>query len=233
MKGIQGGIIFLLVFTGVFYPHPLAIAASPPAGRLVVIDPAHGGNDTGVKLSEKEYEKDLTLQLALELKKELESSGGIKVQLTRTSDVEIPIAKRIKTVRDAKAKMFISLHLNGGFDKKATGYEVYFPGFSSEPERKDGVAAILKDMTGNKYLNESVALAQVIIRNLQNVFSRKGRGLREAPIPILEGLSLPAVVVELGFATNREDIKMITDEKSRRAIVKALSRSVREFLSAN
>ena len=233
MKGIGVGIIFLLLFTGVFCPHPLAIAAGAPTGHLIIIDPAHGGNDTGVKLAEKEYEKNLTLQLALELKKELESSGGVNVQLTRTSDTEIPIAKRKKTVRDATARMFISLHINGGFDKKATGYEVYFPGFKAVPERKDSAAEILKDMTGNKHLNESVALAQVIIRNLQDVFARKGRGLREAPILILEGLSLPAVVVEVGFATNREDNKMITDEKSRRAIVKALSRSVREFLSAN
>lgn len=84
-------------------------------------------------------------------------------------------------------------------------------------------------MAKNKYLNDSVRLAQTIQKNMEKVFPRKGRGLRDAPIPVLTGLSIPAVVLEIGFATNLEDKEKIMDEKTQSAIVQALSTSIREY----
>jgi len=227
-KGVCLSMVFLLLLGWMVLPSP-GPAGEPRAPRMVIIDPAHGGNDKGVKLSDQEYEKDLTLKIALELQKELQASENIRVRLTRSSDSEMAKAERNKAVREARADICISLHVNAGFGKTAAGYEVYFPGFNAPQGKTDGAAEILKDMTKNKYLNDSVALAQSIMTNLGKAFARKGRGLRDAPVPLLDGLSLPAVVVELGFGTNPEDKKTLTNAEGRRAIVQALSRGIREY----
>lgn len=230
MKTMKCGSIFFLLLAGLIFSWPLDGAERRSVKDIVIIDPAHGGGDQGVKLSDDQYEKDITLKIAQALQKELQASGNIMVQLTRTGDRDVPVAERIKMVRSAGARMLISLHVNAGFGKKATGYEVYFPGFNTAPDGNKGAAGIIKDMEGNKHLNESVALAQNVMRNLQNIFPRKERGLRDAPVPVLEGLALPAVAVEIGFATNAEDKKIITDEKGQNAVAQALSKSVIEFL---
>jgi N-acetylmuramoyl-L-alanine amidase len=228
-KILRYGSIILVLLTWLIISVSLSQAESTSARHVVVIDPAHGGSDRGVSLSEKEYEKNITLLIALELKKELQEVNNVSVQLTRTTDKDMPIAERIKAVRDAKADMVMSIHINAGFAKQAAGYELYYPGFNKPSTSKSDAAGILKDMAENKYLNDSVSLAQAIMRNLQRVFVRGGRGLREAPVPLLEGLSRPAVVVEIGFATNVEDSKTISDEKGRHDIVQALGNGIKEF----
>jgi len=140
------------------------------------------------------------------------------------------VADRVKMAQSARARILMSIHVNAGFGKKATGYEVYFPGFDKSPAADGGATGIIKDMEGNKHLNASVALARSVMRNLQTVFPRKERGLRDAAVPILEGLTMPAVVVEVGFATNTEDRDIFTEEKGQKAIAQALSKAIREFL---
>lgn len=210
---------------------PVAVSQAQPAkGKYVVmIDPAHGGAETGVSLTDRYYEKDLVLAVAVTIQKALEGSDTFQVRLTRSTDKQMSIAERIKKVQEDHPDLFISLHVNAGFGKSASGYEVYFPGFSTVPSGQDESAAILTDMTKNKYLNDSVKVAQIIQRNLQSVFPRKGRGLRDADMPILEGLTIPAVVLEIGFATNPEDKAALMDAKSQQAIVQALIRSIQEF----
>lgn len=199
--------------------------------KLVIIDAAHGGEDGGVIVTDKIREKDMTLALALLLEKELAKVSGVRVQMTRTADKSVSTQERKKIADAAPAgSLLVSLHVNAGFGKNATGYEIYFPGFKEPPGAKEGSKAILKDMAKNKHLNDSVRLAQSIQRNMESVFPRKGRGLREAPVPILQDLALAAIVMELGFATNPDDRKKITDEKTRQEIAQALSKSIGDFL---
>jgi len=224
-------IIILILLVAMAWPSA-TLQAEPAKGKaLIMIDPAHGGAETGVSLSDKYFEKDLVLSVALAVQKELGRSGKIDVRLTRSQDTQISVADRIKMVQAARPDAFVSLHVNAGFSKNAAGYEVYFPGFSTAPSGKDESAAILTDMEKNKYLNDSVKLAQIIQRNLQSVFPRKGRGLREAGIPILKDLTIPAVVLEIAFATNLEDKARLMDAKSQQAIAEALSRSIKEYLN--
>ena len=206
----------------------VAMAGPSRGGHLVVIDPAHGGEEKGARLSDRYYEKDITLNIALSLQKELNGAENIRVWLTRYKDRNIPISDRIGIVRMSHPDVFISLHVNAGFGKNSTGYEVYFPGFKSTSETNDA-AEILGDMAKNKHLNDSIRLAQLIQKNMEKVFPRKGRGLRDAPCPILKGLSMPSVVVEIGFATNLADRKKITDEATQGAIVRALITSIKEY----
>lgn len=230
MKSKHVTIILILLLLGIVTSEPLRAEERLAAKGMIIIDPAHGGDDKGGKVADNLYEKDITLKIAQALQSELLAGGVTAVQLTRTADKDIPVADRIKMAESAQGSMLVSLHINSGFGKKATGYEVYFPGFKSAPAGDSGAAGIIKDMEGNKHLNESVALAQQIMHNLQTVFPRKERGLRDAPTPLLAGLNVPAVAVEVGFATNADDKKIITDEKGQKAVAQALSKGIREFL---
>ena len=104
------------------------------------------------------------------------------------------------------------------------------PGFGRPSMEETNLAAILKDMEKNRYLNDSVRLAQQIQTGLETVFPRQGRGLRDAPSPLLEGLTIPAVVVELGFATHPEDRNKLTDEKTQKAVARAVVEGLWKYL---
>ena len=119
------------------------------------------------------------------------------------------------------------IDVNAGFSKNSTGFEIYFPGFKGESPEQGGSKEILKDMARNKFLNDSVRLAQLIQKHMDKVFPRKSRGLRDAHVLALEGLSIPAVVVEIGFATNPEDRKTIVDAKTQAAVAHALCQSIK------
>jgi N-acetylmuramoyl-L-alanine amidase len=200
---------------------PIEGAGAQANRHIVLIDPAHGGEEAGV-VSDKLREKDLTMNLALLVQQEAKQKANFDVQLTRSEDRNITTAERRKTVLALKPDCLLSLHINAGFGKKATGYEVYFPGFQQTIVGGSESAAILKDMEKNRYLNDSVRLAQALQAGLDTLFPRQGRGLRDAPSPLLDGLTIPGVVVELGFATHPEDRKKLTEEKTQRAIARAL-----------
>jgi N-acetylmuramoyl-L-alanine amidase len=123
----------------------------------------------------------------------------------------------------------ISLHVNAGFGKKASGFEVYFPGFRQNAPEKGDSSPVLKDMVKNRSLNDSVRLAQQIQASLETVFPRKGRGLRDAPDPLLDGLTIPGLIVEVGFATNPEDRQKLTGEETQRAVARALVKGLRDY----
>jgi N-acetylmuramoyl-L-alanine amidase len=211
---------------------PLIGAATPrPGTNLVLIDPAHGGDDAGV-VSDKLREKDLTLTLALLIRQEAQKKPGLQVQLTRSADRGMTVAERAKADGTMKADCMVSLHVNAGFGNKSTGYEIYFPGFQQElPGGKDS-SPIIKDMTRNKSLNDSVRLAQQIQSGLETVLPRKGRGLRDAPSPLLDGLTIPGLVVEIGFATHPDDRKKLTRPETQRAIASAIVNGLRNYFSS-
>jgi len=216
---------FFLLSVCLIFPMTGALAKSR---HLVVVDPAHGGLDKGVRLSKKVSEKDVTLIIARLLKKDLESSKNIKVLLTRSADGDVSDTDRAGIARKAGTDLFVSLHINAGFGRKSSGFEVYFPGFDSAID-KNRSNEILKDMVTTKYLNESVKIAQIIQKNMGKIFPRKDRGLRSAPVLVLEGLTVPAVVLEIGFATNTEDKKKLLDQTTQKSIARALAKSIEEF----
>jgi N-acetylmuramoyl-L-alanine amidase len=221
--------IFLIFLVFIIFPLGSAIAQPSRGNHSVTIDPAHGGADLGVKISDKEYEKDITLAISSLMKKELDKSGNISAQLTRTSDRDVSLTERRQMIKKMQSELFISIDVNAGFSKNSTGFEIYFPGFKGGSPEQSGSKEILKDMARNKYLNDSVRLAQLIQKHMDKVFPRKSRGLRDSHILALEGLSIPAVVVEIGFATNPEDRKQIVDANTQAAIAHALCQSIRDF----
>jgi N-acetylmuramoyl-L-alanine amidase len=209
---------------------PFTGEGAPRQGSyLVLIDPAHGGGDSGT-FFDKVKEKDLTMSIALLIRQEAQNKPGLQVQLTRTSDKGMTIAERIKAAVEMKADCLLSLHVNAGLGKKSSGYEIYFPGFQQAVPGGGGSSAIIKDMTRNKSLNDSVRLAQQLQSGLENLFPRKGRGLRDAPSPLLEGLSIPGLVIEIGFMTNSEDRTKLTGSETQRDIARVLVKGLQNDL---
>src|SRR5512136_346654 len=101
---------------------PQHVSAKDPTGKyVVVIDPAHGGKDEGVPLSRKVSEKDITLAIATLIKRNLEDSKTLVVRFTRMGDTDMPLADRVGTAIKANADLFISLHVNAGFEKDSAG----------------------------------------------------------------------------------------------------------------
>ena len=207
--------------------------AKDPEGRYVIlVDPSHGGKDEGVKLASGLYEKDVTLSIARHLEKEFEGSRKIRIKLSRALDQDVPRADRVKEAIQSQADLFVSLHVNAGFEKESSGYEIYFQGFKpSAAGKKAGNASseIVKDMVRTQHLNESVRFAKLVQKHMDKVFPRMDRGLREGPVLMLQGLNIPAVSLEIGFASNPKERKQLSDEAVQRFVGHALGEAVKEF----
>lgn len=223
LRGVM--ILLALLMTGLA---PLPGSGAQKNRYTVLIDPAHGGDEAGVT-ADKLREKDLNLNLALMIRQEAQKGANFEVLLTRSTDRTMTVSERIKAVGISNPDCLLVLHVNAGFGKKASGYEVYFPGFRQAVVGEGDSTTILKDMEKNSYLNDSVRLAQKIQAGIETVFPRKGRGLRDAPSALLDALTLPGLIVEVGFATQTEDRKKLTDEETQKAVARALVRGLRDY----
>lgn len=207
---------------------PLFSLQAQTAKHVIMIDPAHGGSDSGVLGVDKIAEKDLTLAIALELKKELARDGNLEVILTRDGDKTVSLEERKKNILKRNPTLVLSLHINAGFGKNSSGFELYYPGFKDAGSSEKG-SKKAAGTSGAQYLNDTVKLAQLVQRNLDGLFPRKGRGLREAPVLLAEGMTVPVLIVELGFATNPEEKKKLESGKTQKEIARVLAKSLRSF----
>jgi N-acetylmuramoyl-L-alanine amidase len=219
----------LLLALVVFFIFTVTLIAEAEQKKyIIMIDPAHGGEDSGVKLTDKVGEKDITLSIALALQKEIAKERNFEVVLSRDSDKTVSMEERKKIRDKIKPDILLSLHINSGFGKNASGFELYYPGLKNLEEQKKQTKKSAKD-SKTKYLNDSIRLAQIIQKNMDSLFPRKGRGLREADPPILEGSTIPALSIEIGFATNAEEKKRLLAANTQIAIAQTLAKSIKTF----
>ena len=150
-----------------------------PKKHIIVIDPAHGGQDKGIGLTNDVSEKDITLAVALSVQKELSKENNLEVILTRDSDKEVSLEDRKKNIAKIKPDFVLSLHANAGFGKSAAGFELYY-----QELNKDGIKGkkTAKDdaLQGkNKCLNDSVGYGKNYSGKLEYFISAKGQGHAE------------------------------------------------------
>lgn len=216
-------IVLALMFGG------LMDGAAAEKKLVIVVDPAHGGKDAGIKLDDDVSEKNITLSVALLLKKELAQDQSVEIILTRDSDKGIDAEDRRQMIEKSKPDFFISLHVNSGFGKNASGFEIYYPDCSVETtdDKKTGKDELQK--IKNKCQNDSLRMAKLIEDNLNRLFPRKGRGLRKADLPVTDGMMIPALSVEMGFASNPEDKKKLLSGKIQADIARAMAKSIKTF----
>lgn len=223
--------LFLCAVAVLFLFASPCLAFGAGVKHLVIIDPAHGGAEDGVKVSKDTSEKDITLQIGKLIEENLKKISNMEPRLTRSKDISMAIGKRRELAVRLKADLFVSIHVNAGFGTEARGYEVYFSGFDKPSSPKESSNEIVKDMVRTQYLNDSVRFSQIFEQNFSKVFPREGRGLRDAPFLIYEELPMPSVAIELGFATNIQNSKKLADRKTQQAIADAIAKSIREYFS--
>jgi N-acetylmuramoyl-L-alanine amidase len=217
---------------------------------VIVIDPGHGGVETGAIGPSGLQEKDLTLDLARRLKALLERQGATVV-LTRDEDRVLPLDDRTAIANHNRAILFISIHLNASKRKTAVGAETYFLATSATdaeartlaglenkayepadaaPKAEGGppgdLELILWDMAQNSFLAESSKLAEAVQNELNAATGVRDRGVRQAPFRVLMGATMPAILVEAGFISNPEEEARFKDDAYKDKVVEAIARAV-------
>ncbi|MCX7973479.1 MAG: N-acetylmuramoyl-L-alanine amidase [Candidatus Aminicenantes bacterium] len=220
--------------------------------KTIVLDPGHGGLETGAKGPGGTLEKDITLAIALKLKEIIERNLALRVVLTRDQDIDVSLENRAALANNNRADLFISIHANGAFRPKAHGSETYFlslrasdeearrlaylennsPEFEKkiEEENQDQIMMILWDMAQATFLKQSSELAEIIQIELNKLLGTANRGVKQAPFKVLTGVACPAVLVEVAFISNPEEEIKLRDENFQQAVALAIYQGILNYL---
>jgi N-acetylmuramoyl-L-alanine amidase len=228
---------------------PLRPAEPPEEGlSTVVIDPGHGGSESGAVGPSGLLEKELTLEIARSLRNRLRQRLPVKVVLTRDEDAHLPLDTRSAIANQNKADLFVSIHLNSAMGHEARGAETYFlsmeasdsraartaelenaVGDEAEDEALYDLQLILWDLAQSYHLAASQRVANLIQQELNSTLGLRDRGVKQAPFRVLMGAAMPAVLVELGFLSNPEEESRLRDPRYRAELVEALVRAISRF----
>jgi N-acetylmuramoyl-L-alanine amidase len=228
-------------------PPPLILDTPRTALRTVVIDPGHGGEETGARGPGGTFEKDVTLAVARQLKSLLESRLGVRVLLTRDGDQTVALDDRAALANNNKADLFVSLHANASVRAAVRGAEVFYLSageYTDEARRlalAEGAALpvvtggerrvemILWEMAQLRHLEDSAALAALVEQELRQRVPMSPRAIQQAPFRVLVGANMPAVLVEMGFMTNPEEERLLASPAHQASLASALYESIVRF----
>ena len=228
-------------------PSPLPRFDQPAGGiDTIVIDAGHGGEDEGAVGASGLKEKDLTLIIARRVKTLLESRLGVRVLLTREGDLDVPIDRRTEMANHQKADVLVSLHANWSSRPTARGAQIYTLGLDAYRDRIKSTAGsklavpiigggarvidpVPWDLAQVPFAPESAALGTVLVRH----FSERSVPLFvqptvEAPMRLLIGAHMPAVLIELGFLSNADDERALSDADWQTVLVESIVAAITE-----
>jgi N-acetylmuramoyl-L-alanine amidase len=208
----------------------LSPATFPPAGaRVIVLDPGHGGTDSGTSSSlAGRFEKEYTLDWAKRLKTLLEADGWT-VHLTRTKDVEVSLPARVEFAEARKADLFLSLHFNATTGPDHAGIETYTTTPTGMPssvtrEFEDNVTMTFPN---NRYDAQNLRLAVRVHREVLAAVGGRDRGVRHARfLAVLRGQNRPAVLIEGGYLSNPGEAKLVNTPEHRQKLAEAVARAL-------
>jgi N-acetylmuramoyl-L-alanine amidase len=218
-------------------------------GRIV-IDPGHGGHDTGTIGSNGLLEKDLVLDVSRRLAKLLDNRMGADVVLTRSDDTFVPLETRTALANQQQADLFISVHANSSRDEDARGVETYYLNFTSSPEalevaaRENAVSQKsiheLQDLVKKIALKEKIEESREFAANVQqalhsNLANRnsniRNRGVKKAPFIVLIGANMPSILAEISFVSNPADERKLRTADYRQKIADSLYKGIAKYVS--
>lgn len=222
-----------------------------PKPFTVVIDPGHGGIDSGAESASGIMEKNVTLMFAQQLRDELAKIPGLRIEMTRTDDTFLRLTERVRVARQYEADLFISLHadtINRGNIRGATVYTVSDKASDAESRamadrenRADAVAGItfdnetpeiadiLMDLTRRETHNFSLSFAKNVVNSLKKDVNMINNPHRFAGFQVLRAPDVPSVLVEIGYLSNAEDEKLMLDPAWRTHVASRLATAVGEF----
>lgn len=232
-------------------------AAGTPASKIaaIIIDPGHGGRDPGTNHSHvidgktvELVEKDITLKVASQVYDQLKAKYPDKqVVLTRKDDSYVTLEQRTEIANNVKlapdeAMIFISIHANASFDPTARGYEVWYlpPAYrrnvidpTSLGNSTKELYPILNSMREEEYTIESVLLGKKILGGVQDEVKQTmiNRGLKEESWFVVRNAKMPAVLIELGFVTNKDEASLLLDPEHLKKMATGIYNGISDFVT--
>jgi N-acetylmuramoyl-L-alanine amidase len=228
--------------------------APAPAPRMcigtIVIDPGHGGKDTGAIGCNGLYEKDVVLDIGLKLRDIIKKNYACKVVMTRDKDVFIDLDARPGIAVQNDADLFISIHANASKSPSAHGIETYLLNLTKDrnimevADRENFAAVknmgsldvILKDLILDSKRDESLKLAHAVQASLVTDLHKDrvtNKGVKQGPFLVLYGASMPSILTEVGFITNPEEESHLADPHYRTEIAQAIFDGIKEYLDSS
>jgi N-acetylmuramoyl-L-alanine amidase len=196
-------------------------------------------------------EKEVVLDLALRLRRLLQERLGLRVIMTRTEDVFVPLQERTAIANRAKADFFISIHVNGASKRRAVGFETFY--FTRESSDSDARASaqrenlvieadaardkdqdsllriILADMAVTRDIRESSQLAELTLTSLEKLLKMENRGVKSGPFYVLATAAMPAILVESAFITNPNEERRLQREAYRQRLAEAMFEGIARY----
>ena len=249
-------IIFLFVF--VFLGNFIVAQENRTKIKTIVIDPGHGGKDSGTMGTKrfKIYEKHVALAVSLKLGKYISDAfPEVEVIYTRDSDFFLELNERTEIANKANADLFISIHCDGFTNPKPSGASVFVMGMSKlkanmDVAMRENSAIYLEDnykkkydgfdpkspesyivfsLMQNTYLNQSLKIAEQVETQFSTRANRKSRGVKQAPFYVISRTNMPSILIECGFLTNPKEEEFLHSEIGQDYIASAIFRAFRSY----
>jgi len=257
-KGFRiAALAVLFTVAAAFNPRPFA--AEEEGVNIIVIDPGHGGKDPGNLGTGryKDREKDVSYDVSLLVKQYIEENlKGTKAILTRDDSQFIELYQRTVIANRANADLFISIHCNANDNHSAYGTESFVLGMGEKDQRLnktaqlENAARLLEDNWESNYekldasnpaaiialrayqdafLEQSISIADEIQHQFEGRVKRRNRGVKQQPLAVLRGSTMPAVLVELGFLTNPGEEDFLQSTRGKELLASAIYRAIKEY----
>ena len=225
--------------------------SSKNSKKIIVLDPGHGGKDPGAIGHSGVYEKNITLAMARELKITLEQSGKYKVYLTRSTDIFIPLRQRVRIAIRHKADLFLSIHADSARNKKAKGLSVYTLSENASDkeaaalavrenkadfivgldfnEHSKEVSDILINLAQRETLNRSSEFASFMVQEMRKSVRLLSNTHRFAGFAVLKSPDIPAVLLEMGYLSNRIEERLLVQKSYRRKLGVSTKKAIDKY----
>jgi N-acetylmuramoyl-L-alanine amidase len=235
-------------------PSPVPAEAAGSGKRVIVLDPGHGGIDSGALSPSRTREKDVVFAFSKELKRVLESGGKYDVRLTRDEDKFMTLTDRLAVTHRSGADLFISIHADILRGKSVAGATVYTLSEDASDEeaaalaRKENtsdliggvnlssqagpVVDVLIELAQRESNNHAQLFSQAVLEELKPITNFTGKPLRSAGFVVLKSPDVPSILVELGFLSNREDEKKLKDLRWQTEMSEGLAKAIDRHFEA-
>jgi N-acetylmuramoyl-L-alanine amidase len=226
--------------------------------KTIVIDPGHGGKDSGTMGTKRytQYEKHIALDISLKLGNYIkEAFADIEIIYTRKTDIFLELWERTELANEKNADLFISVHCDGFTNPNPSGASVFVMGMSklkanmdvavrensvmyledNFKEKYDGFdpksteSYIIFSLMQNTFLDQSISIAEKIEDEFANRAKRKSRGVKQAPFYVISRVNMPSILIEAGFLTNPKEEDFLNSELGKDHIASAIFRGFRSY----
>jgi len=238
-------------------PEPLSAPApnqprAPGTDILIVIDPGHGGEDSGAR-GRRSFEKDVVLQISRRLKAMIDEEPGMRAELTRSGDYYVNLRKRSAMARQRRADMFISIHADAFKNPRARGASVYalsLRGATSEAakilankenlsdlaggvnlaDKDDLLAGVLLDLSMSSTVNQSISFGREVLGELKKIGRVHSKRVEQAGFVVLKSPDVPSILVETAYITNPEEENLLRSKRHQNKIAAAVLAGVKRYI---